>query len=169
MFRGFTFWTALFFAALGLGCQAASSDPLGAQASDDKNSEDADSPVDVQGSSAHEFDVTLTQTSQNPTPLGLPNVLSITATEEILAGLSVAATWAAKDGDAERDPRDGPATIELGSQGSELTIVLRAESAAAGSDESLTLSGTLDGSRIHGTFSDRLFFPRVGLFEGTAR
>lgn len=163
MFRALACLILLSFPALGLGCHTVSRDPLGAEGSEGDGSS-ADPPT----AAASEIEVTLTQTSMNPVPVGLPTVLSIAATEKVQAGLSVEASWAARDGDPGREPRSGPATVELGPQGAELTVTLRGED-APDSDEVLTLRGTVEGSRVQGTFMDRLIFPRAGLFEGTVR
>jgi len=109
--------------------------------------------------------VTLTVLTENPTPLGLPTRLAITAAHSPAAGGRVDVNWQALDGDPDIGPRAGPGQLEFSSDGTRATITLTAQGQPAGSANPLQLSGTRGATEITGKFLDRLFYPRAGLFE----
>ena len=139
----------LALAALTAACQAGSTDVSAA-------SQGAPS------SSAIQLTLHLVELSENPTPVGLPATLLVTAPKLPRAGERVVITWSALDGSAP--PREGSGSIEVESQGGPMLIELTAAGRAP--TEVLMLSGTNSAGAVRGTFSDRLFFRRAGRFEG---
>ncbi len=111
--------------------------------------------------------VTLTEATQRPTPVGLPTRLAITAPRVPAPGTEVEVTWQALDGDPDREPRQGSGRLELSAELPQATISLRGPGQPA--EAVLTLVGTITASEIRGGFSDRLFYPRAGLFVAEIR
>ena len=114
--------------------------------------------------SAIQLNVQLHVLSENPTPVGLPVSLVISAPSLPRAGERVTVTWRAADGDV--GPREGSGSLAL-DQDNQLVATLTAPGRA--STEVLTLSGTNVDGTVRGTFGDRLFFRRAGRFEGQVR
>jgi hypothetical protein len=108
--------------------------------------------------------VTLETLSSGMTPVGLPTTLEITVPALPARGNTVTGIWRALDGDVPEMPRGGAASIRLDQDGEKMTITLGAGARPSGG--ALTLTGTLTGNSVHGSFSDRLFFRRAGRFEG---
>lgn len=106
----------------------------------------------------------LDETTRQPLPVGRPTRFEITAPSVPKPGATVNATWRALDGDADSEPRGGPCWFQLSLDEIRATIVLAAPGNPAETPENLTLIGRKDPSEIHGTFSDRLFVLRSGVF-----
>ncbi len=149
--------------SLMIGCGPGTPEPLGDVASGDDFSSGTPG-----ASPSITFGIELTQTSQNPTPTGLPTRFSV-ASAELRPGEAVSGVWTAENGDPDREPRQGAAEFRLGSGGSELLIVLFEEGGSPSGTEVLSLAGVISNETATGTFSDRLYFPRAGVFAATRR
>lgn len=116
-----------------------------------------------QQSQAVALSVTLTEATQRPTPTGLTTQLSIRAEQAPEPGGRVEVTWEAVDGDPDREPRRGGGQFELSSDGTGVSLSLTA--ADQPEEATLRLTGSIVEGEIRGTFSDRLFYQRAGLFR----
>jgi hypothetical protein len=114
----------------------------------------------LQASRPVEFTVTLTQLTQRPTPVGLPNRFQV-ASARMAIGQKTAIAWRSLDGDQQKEPRGGSGILELADDRT-ISITLRAVDAS--DQPALVLAGTLEGTRVRGSFTDRLFYARSGFF-----
>ena len=113
-------------------------------------------------SSAMKMTVQLSELSGPATPVGLPSRFLIQGSALPRAGERVDVVWKALDGQSA--PREGSGLIEVDARADRLMMKLGAAGHSA--TALLTLSGAISGRSIGGKFSDRLYAPRAGRFEG---